>query len=296
MEVNTDQWNDCIRQAPNGLIYAYSWYLDAMADNWDALVLNDYEAVMPLPWKQKWGIAYLYQPWFCASLGVFARCGMDAALLSSFLQQIPARFRYMDIYLNQQNLFAVEGFPLTQRVNYILSLQPAYDDLRAMFRDNLKRNIRKAESAGLYPDFSCSLDEILRLSTPTLQQLSDITIGEIDRFREVFAKATSLEQAMAAGIRSTQGELLASAVFLYSHHRWYYIVVGNHPNGKTNGASHYLIDRFIARQAGTGTWLDFEGSDIRNLAFFYSSFGATEERYAALRMNRLPALLRWLKE
>jgi hypothetical protein len=64
--------------------------------------------------------------------------------------------------------------------------------------------------------------------------------------------------------------------------------VGNHPGGKAIGASHALIDAFIKDHAGKKMLLDFEGSDIPNLAFFYSSFGAVEEEYAALKMNRLP--------
>jgi hypothetical protein len=71
--------------------------------------------------------------------------------------------------------------------------------------------------------------------------------------------------------------------------------VGNHPNGRTLGASHALIDAFIQDHAQQDMVLDFEGSDIRNLAFFYSSFGAVAELYPAFRLNRLPFWLRWLK-
>ncbi|MGZ3950491.1 MAG: hypothetical protein ACXVBZ_03805, partial [Flavisolibacter sp.] len=70
-EVEIDKWDRCISGSSNGLIYAYSYYLDATADNWDALVLNDYQAVMPLPWRKKFGVFYLYQPSFAAQLGVF---------------------------------------------------------------------------------------------------------------------------------------------------------------------------------------------------------------------------------
>jgi hypothetical protein len=42
--------------------------------------------------------------------------------------------------------------------------------------------------------------------------------------------------------------------------------------------------------------LDFEGSDIRNLAFFYSSFGAKEENFAGVKLNRLPFYLKWMKK
>ena len=40
-QIDKAKWDQCIDNASNGLIYAYSFYLDTMADNWDALVLND---------------------------------------------------------------------------------------------------------------------------------------------------------------------------------------------------------------------------------------------------------------
>ena len=48
-EIDFKKYDACIAAAINSRIYAYSWYLNIVADNWDALVLNDYEAVMPLP-------------------------------------------------------------------------------------------------------------------------------------------------------------------------------------------------------------------------------------------------------
>ena len=50
-EIDKIKWDECIDKADNGLVYAYSFYLDHMAKQWDALVWNDYEAVMPLTWK-----------------------------------------------------------------------------------------------------------------------------------------------------------------------------------------------------------------------------------------------------
>ena len=103
-------------------------------------------------------------------------------------------------------------------------------------------------------------------------------------------------KAITYGIFSGEGQLLSSAVFFFSHNRAYYILVGNHPNGRTLGASHALIDSFIRDHSGRDLILDFEGSDIRNLAFFYSSFGAVEEKYFMLKWNRLPFGLKWLKK
>lgn len=71
--------------------------------------------------------------------------------------------------------------------------------------------------------------------------------------------------------------------------------MGNHPNGKTAGASHFLIDSFIIDHAGQNLLLDFEGSDIHNLAFFYSSFGARLETYPFVKLNHLPFWMQWAK-
>ncbi|HEY0042670.1 MAG TPA: GNAT family N-acetyltransferase, partial [Flavisolibacter sp.] len=117
-----------------------------------------------------------------------------------------------------------------------------------------------------------------------------------DNFRSLFGQLLKKGGAKTYGILSKSGELLASCVFFFSRRRAYYILVGNHPNGRTLGASHALIDAFICDHAEQDLLLDFEGSDIRNLAFFYSSFGATEEKYAAIKYNRLPWWANWLKE
>ena len=42
-EIDTIKWDNCIGNAFNGLIYARSFYLDAMAENWSALVAGDYQ-------------------------------------------------------------------------------------------------------------------------------------------------------------------------------------------------------------------------------------------------------------
>jgi lipid II:glycine glycyltransferase (peptidoglycan interpeptide bridge formation enzyme) len=116
------------------------------------------------------------------------------------------------------------------------------------------------------------------------------------RFRLLYQQLHREKKAITYGILSGKDALLASAVFFYSHSRAYYILVGNHPDGRTTGASHALIDAFIRDHAGQNIILDFEGSDIPNLALFYSGFGALEEKYAAIKNNNLPFYMKWLKK
>jgi len=294
-DIDKRKWDECIRESVNGLIYGYSWYLDALQTKWDALILGDYEAVMPLTWNQKYGITYLYQPWFCASLGVFSKSKISEELVLSFLKAIPSRYKYIDIFLNTSHRVPSDEFSLSQRVNYTLSLHLPYEKIEEHYRTQLKRNLTKAITGGLIFKRSVPVEDVLMLAKETLQRVSSITDKELTLFLSLAEQVRLHESLETAGVYNANGQLLASAVFFHSHKRWYYILVGNHPNGKTLGASHLLIDRFIQLHADQQETLDFEGSEIRNIAFFYSSFGAVQVSYAGLKLNRLPALIKWLK-
>ncbi|MFL5786629.1 MAG: hypothetical protein ACJ748_01135, partial [Flavisolibacter sp.] len=147
--------------------------------------------------------------------------------------------------------------------------------------------------AGCYSKKDFDVNKVLELSNNYGQSVLN---DDQDRFLKLFSLLKNKNMAVTYGIFSPEQHLLSSCVFFYSNKKWYYILVGNHPNGRTMGASHMLIDEFIKHNCGKDVILDFEGSDMRNLAFFYSSFGATEQKYATIRFNRLPLLLKWLKK
>jgi hypothetical protein len=290
-EIDTRKWNDCIDKASNGLIYAYSFYLDHMADNWDALILDDYMAVMPLPWRKKIGIHYLYQPSFTAQLGVFGN-NISADLFEKFLNSVPSKFKLWEFPFNQHNLFQIKNFNLYQRTNYALSLNRPYEILYDNYRENVKRNIKKSIQYGCYVRTGIDVTSIIKLAK---QQPNAVAENEFQKFEKLYHLLKEKSAVKSYGVFSNQNELLASCVFTFSHNRVYYILVGNHPNGKTLGASHTLIDAFIKDHAGRNLLLDFEGSDIASLAFFYSSFGAKEEKYSAIKLNKLPWYIKWMK-
>ena len=294
-DISDAKWDQCIDKAVNGLIYAYSFYLDHMALHWDALILNDYQAVMPLTWNKKYGVYYLFQPFLCAQLGVFGT-NMNKDLVISFLKSIPKKFRYWDISLNYGNVFRIDDFYFQERNNFVLSLDRPYDDLYNNYRENSKRNINKSKQLGCYLIKDFGAEKVIQLAIEQMKNYSLTNAGDFDKFYNLYLFLHKRQQSMTYGIFSAKHELLASCIFFFSHSRAYYILVGNHPIGKPIGASHALIDAFIKEHSGTKLILDFEGSDIRNLAFFYSSFGAVEEKYPAIKMNRLSWLGRLIKK
>lgn len=294
-EIDKAKWDACVDNAPNGLIYAYSFYLDHMAIHWDALVLNDYEVVMPLTWNRKYGFFYLYQPAFTASLGVFGK-NLTKELIADFIKTIPSKFKLIEISLNTGNIIGDPKTISLIRSNYILPLNKSYEDIYKAYRDNHKRNINKAFQLGCTVSKEIPVDEIIQLNKEQLQNIDGTKPEDYPNFKNLYEFLRNKGQAKTYAIVDPKNKVLASAVFFFSHNRAYYIMVGNHPDGKTIGASHALIDAFIKDHANQNLILDFEGSDIRSLAFFYEGFGASYETYPILRINRLPWYVRLFKK
>jgi hypothetical protein len=278
--------------ARDGLIYGYSYYLDSMADDWAGLVLNDYEAIMPLPLRKKYGISYVYQPAFMAQLGVFGGQGNEK-IYDAFLNSIPRAIRYVDLPLHHRMKFGEGKYAINERSNFVLNLNKPYDEIFTLYRENIRRNIKKCKSYGCRMEKDIDVTAIIDIARE--QETGNTSGKDFENFKALYSILKEKHRAGNYGIYSDAGQLLSSAVFFFSHNRAYYILVGNHPNGRTLGASHALIDGFIRDHAGRELILDFEGSDFHNLAFFYSSFGAVEEKYFMLKWNRLPFGFRWMK-
>ncbi len=179
-------------------------------------------------------------------------------------------------------------------MNYVLSLNDNYENLHNTYRENIKRNIKKSEQFLLNINKDIAVAEVIALAREQVSN-AELTDDDLTRFEKLFQLLYSKQKATTYGVYTKESRLIASAVFFFSHKRAYYIMVGNHPDGKTLGASHALINAFIKDHTGEDILLDFEGSDIPSLAFFYSSFGAVEEKYSAIKLNKLPAPIKWLK-
>ena len=201
---------------------------------------------------------------------------------------------YWDICLNDKNNFALTDFVLYERANYLLSLHHPYEKLYNGFKESTQRNIKKSEQLNCIIKKDIQVSEVIGLAKKQSLSFGGPARIDLEKIEKLYELIHMQQKAITYGVYSNN-LLVASAAFFFSHNRAYYILVGNHPHGKTVGASHALVNAFIKDHAGENLLLDFEGSDIPNLAFFYSSFGAIEQNYAAIRLNRLPFFLRWMK-
>lgn len=297
-EVDKKRWDTVIRQSPHGLIYAYSWFLDAAAPGWYALVGDDYNYLMPLPVRTKWKLKYIYPPFFVQQLGIFsaAKC-ISAELTTAFLYAVNEHFRFAELYLHEKcSVISDSNFPSENRVNHLLPLQKNYESLNAAYSTQLKRNLKKANSTGAVIRSLNDVAAIIRLFRKSeAGRISNYRKADFSVFEKLIGECMTRSMAEITGVFDTDGTLHGGAVFLKSHKRITFIFSGMSRLARENSFLAFLLDDQIKKHSSSEMIFDFEGSMDKGLARFYKSFGSLETGYTFVTLNRLPKVIKWLK-
>ncbi len=293
--IDRTKWDRCIEQSVNGMVYGYSWYLDFVAPKWEGLVLGDYEAVMPLTGNRKLFISYLYQPYFTQQLGVFYKTYETKLRLNDFIAAIPAKFKFIDINLNEDNEIAEGVIQLRKRKNFVLDLEQPYLDIYNEYDDHCKRNLKKAKKhiQSIKP-----IDVALGVAFYQKyigDQTHQITVSDYENLVNLLSVADEKKLVFAKGVYNEHEELVAIGIYLLHKGRMIYLLGGASDKGRELRSMFLLFDNLIRHFSEQKMVLDFEGSEIHGIARFFKGFGARKHHYYKLHINRLPIPLRWLK-
>ena len=289
------KYDACIQQAKNSRIFAYSWYLDIVADHWDVLVLNDYEAVMPLPWRSKYFIKYVYQPLWNLQLGIFYVDFKPSD--DSFLEVLFHHFRYVYLRLNPENNLNIYSKECIKNQMQFISLQDSYDTILNNYNRNRKRDLQKAEKSQLSNIWSDCPTKLIELFKNNVgKRIPKIIENDYSNLLKVMD--TSIEKGVGEllTIYDSNNKLIASAFFLKHKNVVTELVCSSDFSDRYNGANTYMNDVAISKYAKNFEVFNFGGSSMENIANFYKSFNASTEYYSYINYNNLPFLIKLFKK
>lgn len=289
-QIDKKKWDDTIEECGN--IYAYSWYLDVVHPQWEALVEDDYDTVMPLTGGKKFGVHYLFQPYFVQQLGVFSKATLNDDKLKGFLDSIPSKYRFCEIRLNESNTLSNDKELFEYHRNVLLDLNQDFKSIREHYHTNTKRNLAKAENNNLQIVDSVIPYHVVALFTDNrgalLNKWGDAEYARLTALTKV---AVNKKHAFILGVTEKGvGQLLCAAIFMKTKDRITFLFSGLTEEGKQRQAMTYLLDQMIQNFANQPITFDFEGSDDDNLARFYLGFGGQEVKYPSYSFNRLSPL------
>ncbi len=291
-EIDIEKWDWCIQQAPNGLIYARSFFLDEMSEHWSAIVMDDYQAVMPVVWKKKFGIKYIPDTAFIQRLGIYSTTVADAA---AFIDELITRFAYIDACFETD--VHIPFAAVNYRSNYVLDLNRSYEQIRPEYTPECLRNIAKAENRGCCFTHDIPVNTIAHLYEDVYGNAGgENRIKMARRLTRVADHALARNMLSPCAVRDRDtGELLFAALVFKDEKRLYYLMGAPSVEGRRRRATYYFIDQLVREFAGRPLIFDFEGSDISGVAAFYRRFSPSVEKYVHIKSNRLPWPVRLFK-
>lgn len=278
-DVDEQKWNNLVNGARFSLPYALTWYLDAVAENWDALVWKDYEAVMPLVWLRKMGVKCLYQPYYCQQLGVFGKAADSESLQSRFLTEAK-KFAYVNINLNPSSAKVARELNLKPKRNLLLNLNLDYTVLRKAYSDNHKRNIAKAIKGGQHFAETVEVESFQKFYLENVNRKKENFKPQHEKiFKGLTQTLVHKQVGQVYAAQNYKGDLTAALMLLRHKNRIINVINTSSAEGKRSGASHFLFDALIQKFAGNELVFDFEGSSITSIAKFYEGFGPCDETF-----------------
>ncbi|MEJ8804522.1 GNAT family N-acetyltransferase [Pontibacter sp. H249] len=301
-EINEKNWNDCVKASTQSIIYAFSWYLNAVCKRWDAVVEMDeqgmYTSVFPLPLGRRFGQLGVLQPYFTQQLGLFTTPQSKYKSIADYLPLIPQKYKSIYLQLNTANtenaLHNPQRLLAKERVTYHLQLQQSYPELYSRYSTNQKRNIRKAEKAGVAV---CELKDIKTLislfKSTKGKELTEVKEKHYRMLANLFATLEQRGFADLVQATAADGEVLAAALLAHQPDKIIFLFGASSDAGKKYGAMAFLLDSITKKYSATSRILDFEGSMEPTVAKFYANFGATPVTYVSLSRQHTPWYLIW---
>ena len=292
--LDEEKYNNCIENSIQSNSYAFSWYLDIVCDNWDVLVLDDYEAVMPIPWRKKYGIKYVYPPLWVLQLGVYSN---EAINENEFLIHLFSTFKFVELRMNTHNNVELYSEFLQLKQCQKLVLNTTYSSILSKYRKDRKKDLQKAARADLIEKWNDHPSNLVQLFKNNIgKRTPNIKENDYKNLEKLIAICIEKKMGEILAVYDKKNKLVASVFLLKHKNSITKLISSTNLKDRKNGANTFLIDRVIFKYHKDFSVFNFGGSSIKSVASFSKSFGAETEKYHQLKMNKLPKFLQLFKK
>ena len=295
-DIDKERWDEVVENAPNGNIFSYSWYLDALCDTWHGLVRGDYEQVMAMPVQKKMSYEFMFQPFFSRQIGVFGKDVATSTEVTEFLNAIPKEYRFIQVGFEPRPADLFDGYDVEEVVFQKLEMNRDYDEIYSAFSTNTKRNIKKAIKANLTVKPVDDLNNIISLFMANKGGELGFSENDFKHLLMLMTACVNHDRGWAIGAYDEDGVLHATSFFMLGQKTLVYLNGASNAYAKKNGASHFLMNHMIEKWCNKAEALDFGGSKVPSVAKFYHTFGSADQTYCFITKDRLPRLVKLVRK
>lgn len=299
-----EEWDGFVDASPQGCIFQKSWWLDAVAPGRNDLLLirrgGSLAAGMPIVWSDSGRFKCISMPPLTQVLGILfppssakpaKRLANEHELAVELMEQIPPcdrfslRFHYQ---FSNWSPFFWGGYSQTTKYTYVIDEIGGEAEVWSGVRDNIRREIRKAQRADISIRDDCGLEAMYETISQTFARQGMKTPYSLEFVKRLDTACTSVAARRMLFAVDPQNRIHAAGYYVWDARTTYFLMGGGNPALRNSGANSLMHWQAIQEARERGTKYDFEGSMIRGVQRFFQSFGALPKAYSQIsRTNSL---------
>lgn len=265
--INIEKWDGLV-SANTSKFFSYSWYLDAVAENWCVLVDDKYTKGLALPYSKRLGVETLYTPIFCRYLEWLGNEGYDR-----IEELILQRFKSVEFSLRQPLLKCDSESFVYQEIMH----------REHKLGNQASRMLKKAEKNGLKYTKGVDVEIVLSLIESELKNsIKGIDDNSIPALKKLF------DAALKAGVLVVYSTQNGGIVCLENDKEVLYLKGTVEDKEKKNGGMYLIINAAIEDALSIHKTFDFGGSRAEGVKRFNLNLGGQDQYYYHYRINNGP--------
>lgn len=275
--VDKTRWDKLVSENES-VPYDYSFYLDAVAENWCLYVDSTYTKGVAFSTSKRLGIVNVTIPPFVRENRFYGNWNQQE--MKDFMMILQHKFKGGIFQTNQP----------------ISSFQRSYQIVdECILSSHAKRNLKKAKKYGISTEISNEIQPAFELMA---QELSN-KIPDFDtKHQQILLKLfVALRQNNKLIIRNIikDDKVLGGLFFFKGKQRTLYIKGGANEEGKHNGGMYLAMYEQISETLQRQLLFDFDGSEVPGVKRFNEYFGTVNVLYSQHKWNKNPLYYRIIR-
>ncbi len=279
-DLNTQKWDELVGRSPDAAVFSYSFYLDAVAENWCVLVDDDYKIGLALPYTVRAKRKILYTPIFVSYLEVLGSLETSLPLKELILE----KFKTIEIEFKDAILGSPQEVFVTQFLN-----------AGSKRKGQVNRMLNKSKRAELEIISTQEWEGVFSvLSSELTGKFSGMTEFSLSKLKNAFASAQELNLLRTFEVRKEQ-ECMGGVICIEKNGYLLYSKGASRSEVRDDGAMYAAIDAAITYAQERNLKFDFGGSRVQGVRRFNHAFGGEDFEYCSYRIDKSPRWFKWVR-
>ena len=272
-----------------GNIFMQPWWLDIVAPGrWNDIQIKkggQIYARWPIVSRKEKGLVFIEMPVLTQKLGPWIKIDSDKkerihsierTILEELIENIPEfdKFVYnLNISVDNYLPFVWKGFEQRSRTTFQIKNPINTDKSWKELKSSVRRHIKKAKEL-LTIDHETSAQDLYDIISKTFNRQGLKVPYSFETLKGLYSEGQKKGRAQIISARDSQNQLHAAQLLIHDDEVTYYLAGGINSDFQVAGAASLLLWNSINEAKIRGNTFDFEGSSIKSIERYFTSFGA----------------------